>query len=341
MEYHRWRTRLDEAKDIFPETKKLPLATRLNIEANRLVECRNDGDLPEHSVLSEMERLAEEYLWLRVDGPYYNVHPRSVPYLSRCRLDKIPASFLEVPGGFDTVNIRFAEAHPDLTVDEGEYVRSILLAKPVCSRLGRQEFMALLEHGLRPKKLDEATESLVLHIDLGERGYCDEVPYIRDWVITIHLDPETTLEEDFARFEDAAPEQIAPGTRRREVVKNCLRLTATVGFMANTPEENFLEYDVLARDRQAFAEADDDRRKHLIARAHKRGKHGWNVGTKEMFLGEMPEWSAHPSHGQGREHTHAHIRSGHFHAVRCGEGKKNVKVKWFRPTVVRPDLAFV
>ena len=45
--------------------------------------------------------------------------------------------------------------------------------------------------------------------------------------------------------------------------------------------------------------------------------------------------------GEGRERTHAHIRSGHFHAVRCGEGRKNVKVKWFRPTVVRPDLPFV
>ena len=45
MEYHRWRTRLDEAKDIFPETRKLPLATRLSIEANRLAASSSDGDL--------------------------------------------------------------------------------------------------------------------------------------------------------------------------------------------------------------------------------------------------------------------------------------------------------
>jgi hypothetical protein len=43
MEYHRWRTRCDEAKDIFPETRTRPLATRVGIEAKRLMASCNDG----------------------------------------------------------------------------------------------------------------------------------------------------------------------------------------------------------------------------------------------------------------------------------------------------------
>jgi hypothetical protein len=59
-----------------------------------------------------------------------------------------------------------------------------------------------------------------------------------------------------------------------------------------------------------------------------------------MFLGEVPAWSSGSCAERRREHSHAHIRAGHFHAVRYGQGRRSVKVKWFRPTVVRPDLGF-
>ena len=73
------------------------------------------------------------------------------------------------------------------------------------------------------------------------------------------------------------------------MLRNCLRIIATVGFMANSPEGNFFQYDVLSKDRQRFAEADGETRNRLIDRARRRGKHGWNVGTNEMFLGENVE----------------------------------------------------
>jgi hypothetical protein len=159
-------------------------------------------------------------------------------------------------------------------------------------------------------------------------------------VIGVRLVPNRTLDQEFATFEGAAPDTIAPGTRRREVLENCLRLIATVGLIANNPEENLLQYDVLSKDRAAFAKADDERREQLIDRARRRGKFGWNVGTNELFVGEVPKWSGYKEGGSGRERTHAHIRSGHLHAVRCGPGRRNAKIKWFRRTVVRPDLPF-
>ncbi|NLS97667.1 MAG: hypothetical protein GXX96_36465 [Planctomycetaceae bacterium] len=333
--YQEWRTRFDEAGDLFPDTKRLPLSARLPMEVERLSQLERA-----EASKTEAERLCEEYLWLLANKPYYRVHPRIVPYLCRCRLDTIPSSYVEVPGGFHTVDIRFSQPHPDLTVEGDEYVRNILLAKPVMPRLSETERLSFLAEGRIPQGLNARTDSLCLHVDLGDQAHCGSIYYIRDWVFMIRLSPENSLEDAFEAVENVAATPIGPGSRRREVLKNCLRIVATIGFMANTPEGNFLQYDVLSKDRLKFEQGDDETKKRLIDRARRRGKHGWNVGTNEMFLGETPRWSGSGSGEHGRGHSHAHIRSGHLHAVRCGEGRKNVKIKWFRPTVVRPDLRF-
>jgi len=110
--------------------------------------------------------------------------------------------------------------------------------------------------------------------------------------------------------------------------------------MDDATDDGLLEYDVLSKDRQKFREADDERRNLLIDRARRKGKVGWNVGTTELLLGDMPRQKVNlPEHQRG-EHSHAHIRTGHLHAVRYGEGKRQVRIKWFRPAVVRPDLPF-
>ena len=40
----------------------------------------------------------------------------------------------------------------------------------------------------------------------------------------------------------------------------------------------------------------------------------------------------------GRTLHYQHWRAGHFHRVRHGEGPAKIRVKWFRPTLIRPDL---
>lgn len=112
------------------------------------------------------------------------------------------------------------------------------------------------------------------------------------------------------------------------------------GRGTNSPQDNLLQFDVLAKDRRTFEAADEEGQERLISRARRRGKHGWNVGTNEMFVPDVPQWSTSATGESGHSHSHAHIRTGHLHAVRCGPGRKDVKIKWFRPTVVRPDLPF-
>ena len=299
----------------------------------------NSGNMGKMEAEREMLRLGEEYLWLVAGQPYYNVHPKLVSHLCHCKLDKLPANYLEVPGGFASVLIRFAEPSPELRVQDDEYVRSILMSRSLLS-LPRDQFEDLLEHGQPPSGLDSVADKLTLRIDLGDRGECDGLSYIREWTVGLRLSPDRTLDQEFAAYEDTAPDAIAPGTRRRAVLENCLRLIATLGLIANRPEDDLLEYDVLGKDRAAFAVANEDRRQQLIDRARRRGKVGWNVGTNELFVGDVPHWSAQTG-GTGHGQSHAHIRTGHLHAVRCGPGRKDVMVKWFRPTVVRPDLPFI
>ena len=211
--YQEWRTRFDEAGDLFPDTRRQPISARFLIEVDRLA----NSQLPERNRFSEVERLSEEYLWLLADKPYYRVHPRIVPYLCRCRLDTIPSSYVEVPGGFDTVDIRFSQPHPELTVEGDEYVRNILLAKPVMPRLSETERLSFLAEGRVPQSLNARTDSLCLHIDLGDREHCGSMYYIRDWVFMIRLSQEKSLEDGFEEVENVAPEPL----RRAPAVVRC------------------------------------------------------------------------------------------------------------------------
>ncbi|MCC9602893.1 hypothetical protein LOC67_20275 [Stieleria sp. JC731] len=291
------------------------------------------------SAWRESIRLGEEYSWLLDGKPYYNIHPNLVSHLCRCNLSKIPASYLEVPGGFDTALIRLSGPCPEIVVDGEEYVRSILISHSIAD-VDDSELDALFTNGTPISNVAAKSNEINLRIDLGERGTCDGMAYIKDWLVHLPCQPDRNLDEEFSAFETAAPQQIAPGTRRREVLRNCVRMIATVGLIANSPQDNLLQFDVLAKDRQRFEAADEEVRQSLISRARRRGKHGWNVGTNEMFVPDLPKRTESSLNDERGQHSHAHIRTGHLHAVRCGPGRKDVKIKWFRPTVVRPDLPF-
>lgn len=120
-----------------------------------------------------------------------------------------------------------------------------------------------------------------------------------------------------------------------------MRYYVVTQFLADCPDENLIEYDILSKDRGEWINATPERKKQLIERARQKGKKGWNVGVSSRLLTNAPRLSKEREPGeQGRERTSAHIRTGHLHAVRCGKNKDNVKIMWFRPTVVRDDLPF-
>lgn len=123
------------------------------------------------------------------------------------------------------------------------------------------------------------------------------------------------------------------------VACNALRIAVTIGFLANS-NSDLVEYDVLAKFRNDFEKGTPERRAQIIEKSKKRGKNGYNVGNDLMFLGSRGFQNRPASELTGRELEYAHIRDGHPHAVRYGKGKELVKIMWFQPTVVRPDLPF-
>jgi hypothetical protein len=128
-----------------------------------------------------------------------------------------------------------------------------------------------------------------------------------------------------------------------ERLVNLFKVIISAGFLANTPEERLVVPDVLARDKDNYTEAvkrgDQAKIEEILTRARNRDKIGYNVGTNEMFIGETNPIKTDRT-VTGKELEYSHIRGGHPHAVRYGEGKKQVKIKWYRPMRIREDLPF-
>lgn len=64
---------------------------------------------------------------------------------------------------------------------------------------------------------------------------------------------------------------------------------------------------------------------------------GWKIGS-EIDLPRPIRESGESREGGGQELTSAHWRSGHMRMQACGEGLKDRKLIFVRPTLVRPDL---
>lgn len=321
MDFKCWTVFMDEIARVFPDDRKLPLEERVATTRDRI---RYDWFAHPEQKRKDQFRVTAEHAWLKSRKPFYNVHPQLVPQLCQTNLDKIPASFIEIPGHFGAVNLRFAAPHSELNGAFGA-----LFAKD--------------------------DDGFILVADTGHRNRVDDLKWTICVTLPLRFHGEETIPEAYERIVkdleqkrkvSADPE--APLTHflaenLRDWYLNMFRLVATVGFLANCDDE-ILQRDVLSRDRRAFAEAlandDVEQGDRIAQRAVRRGKIGWNAGTNEMFAGEYPAAKSQGAGGQGGEHKWAHIRSGHPHAVRYGPGRTKVKIKWFRPTVVRPDLPF-
>ncbi len=333
MDFYKWHTTLDEAVKCDPTIKRFSRDVRLR-EYITFLSRENTKDSER-----EKTKLVQECLWERGGKPYYNIHPQAASHLCKARMENISASMLEVPADFPAVNIRLAEEHPDLSIEPGKlFIQSILFAWGVWAFMAEKTFPDVLM-AKNPQHIPRDRQ-LTLLIDTGERN---SEAGTRHWGLFVSTDNENTLEAEFLNtiqlMETHDFERACPGTRLHEVLLNCLRLVATVGFMANCTDEEFLEYEVIAKHRAKFGDADDATKKKLIDKARRRGKVGWNIGTNKMFIGSPPA-NASPGPKGKYELQSAHIRTGHLHAVRYGPGKKKVRIQWFRPTVVRPDLGF-
>ena len=283
-------------------------------------------------------RLEKEITWGRQGKPYYKVHPKLVEQLCTTNLAKVPARFIEVPEPYGAVAIRLAEDHPLLTIQDGAVgipagsaVKSILLTRG-SSRLTENDpdWAGYKESAICFINLDYYTREIFT----GQEH--QKFIFMPIW----YKDDNESTVAALDNFLSQTKISDKVGPEAFEVFHNCLALAVTIGFLANSTDA-LIEPDVLNKLKNKYQEADEGRRKELVAKSHRRGKIGYNVGNDMMFLGDVPGRLSEPrGDGESRELHYRHIRGGHPHAVRYGPKKEKVKIMWFRPTEVRPDLPF-
>ena len=327
-QFNPWQTFLDESGHLSPTERKLSLPVRFEMEQERLMRYPFKH---ESSRYERMKRLIVEIEWMRVGCPYYNIHPNLVGKLSKCTLDKIPVEQIELPGSYPAINVRFAEKHPDL-----QMWGALVGIHPPGSPL------------IYDPSTPDAAFEISVFTDFGERQKIAPDGFTANLSVslTIGVKPGETVSELFGRLRKQEVPSDHPLAKIDvfQCVYNFFRLAVVMGFLVNADEERLCQHDVLSKDLRAYEDAlshnDTDREKVIVERAIRRGKLGWNVGTNEMFMGEVPISSPSHSCTGERELKWSHLRTGHPHAVRFGEGKRMVKIKWFRPTRVRSDLPF-
>lgn len=374
MEYYPWQTMIDEYRWAHKHDKKH--VRNLTDEQIQIIEMNNILTSPfrdQSNRWRRMIRLQGESVWMAAGRPYYNIHPQMVRSLCKTNLDKIPAEFIEVPSNLPSMVFRFAEEIPvryadntGYTVMEEKsigdrpiYCRSVLFGKVKnenpdvvaervrntmsVSNLSTQSVDKIIERTYGEHK--DISDFLILCIDEGfrlkdrgiERTLCN--------TIMICCKPGQSISESIkTTVENASVKEQYMMVSMGDRLTNLLKVIISSGFLANCPEDGLVVPDVLSADRQSFREAqkrgDETSMNTIAERAKRRGKFGYNIGTNEMFAGESELSTTEKSVGEGRELSYSHIRTGHPHAVRYGQGKNKVKIKWFRPTRIRPDLPF-
>lgn len=351
MEYHSWLSLIDEARRVHgKDYSRLPLKEQFLKEAEALLKFPFKNP---QTRIKRLIRLCMEYDWIKFGRPYYNVHPMMVKKLILTNLDKIPAKFIEVPENLPAICIRFTDNIQIRILDsnQGMHVRAApdikeslvgcrcalfgrynldhekMLHKLLPECVGEDQFMLIVDEGCRCiSKDDHKTHRMLCNlINFGVRGE-ETIPQ--------------AMERAYTEL-DGSMDQVLLMTMK-DRLENLFRIIITIGFLADDPC-GIITPDLLNKDQRAYEQAlargDTAKISSLHSKAKRRHKFGWNVGTSEIFAESRPVASPRGT-GTGRELQWSHIRGGHPHAVRHGVGKKQIKIKWFRPTRVKPGLPF-
>jgi hypothetical protein len=234
-------------------------------------------------------QLHVEREWEQAHRPYYSVWPSIVPMLTRLKLD-LDSNLIHLP--LPALCVRFPKEKNPLTFDwQGT------------------------ETPIRCMLMGEINEGrgLSILIDVGEM-----MGDSREFGIPIYTyrnfrrEPGLTVEE--ALRELGINELAELGVQiPLELVTDCVRLCCSLCLLEDDP--SVIEPDVLSKDRGKFEQSGDEK---YIAKAHRRGKVGWNVGR--------------------RIEVAPHYRRPHMTLVWTGRGRAVPRVVPRRGSVVHREL---
>lgn len=300
-------------------------------------------------VVLQASILYEDLLQAEANWPYYKVWPDYLDMFRKTRLDNIPATELKFPFNAWTVLLpttyeltllhRRAAAFTLCFTDK--YDRARLTAKAYDEAIDATD----ADRGIQRQ----------LHFSLdtiGADGQRDRSTVVMMLDNQLARNPTMSVEEcitlavnDFNRNSvHVKPLNGDPDiVTWNDSLAVAMRIMLSVAFIA-TGEYRFVHRDVLAADLAKFtaATAANDREtiKRLGDKAdRRRGETGHTIGKFHAI--DLLTMRTEPVDGETdeqRELRYQHLRSGHFHAYWCGPGRKEKKVKFLVPVVVRPDL---
>jgi hypothetical protein len=264
-------------------------------------------------VKATTSQILAEMMWEDTERPYYSIHPNLVTKLCQVDFSKVPSSLIAMPEPYDVVCIRLNQQNELLTIEDGKYyLRSMLVWRRHKGDRVRKGF----------NKFDIDDDVLICWIDFGEtQADVANHPGPLYTYKCFPINDGQMIQDAFNEF-PKAPDADLGVSVPEEFTMNCIKLFISVGFLAAS-ETSLLAFDILNRDAHKWLAATKDARKLMIARAKKRGKNGWMLGTDEMF--------------SSRELNYSHIRAGHPHLYWHGKGKKKIKMRFVAPTTVRKD----
>jgi len=260
--------------------------------------------------------------WESAKKPYYKIWPGVFDTFIKTRLD-IKAELLRFP--HDVYAILLPKT------DEP------LLSFDVNDGLSVVESIIVSGFDLR----DDGMVGITFKVIYRTEGYEFPGSFIRLVKMSINDTIEQGIEiQDFHGLTRDGRPHIIPG----EIMDACVRLIVATTFLA-TGSHKVLEYDVLSKHLNAYREIREEnaaKRKEYEDKAKAKGKFGWNIGSGRGDRGlKLPNGTSYAKackEAGGREHLYQHVRGGHWHTVRYGEGRKDVKIVWFEETTVRKDL---
>jgi len=288
---------------------------------------RNErGGVPFCHLATAINQFNSELDWYRGKQPYYKVYPDYVELFMKTKLH-VPTKFLRLP--FSSILIRFpkentypnASGHPVRTILASEYNSELLIGDPVPGEKRRMQIWI----DIGEKESDFGKFDLSKTLDGPVYSFCHLI--MKD-------DENDTIEDAFYR--------LPPGYKfesgiliTEKFMEYCLRIVSAVAFLA-TGADQLIQPDILTKDQSKYEEASPERKKQLVEKSLKRGKHGFTVG-KESVIGK--HWLSHSKNiGTGKALKYSHLRSGHFHVVRYGPGKRLSRVDFFQQIRVKPEL---
>jgi len=196
-------------------------------------------------------------------------------------------------------------------------------------------------------------------VDASKRGDTD-----RDWSFVVAYFDHV---EDFDLRDDAGTYFIADiPIRANELLEDSLSQTRLI---ADCPDPDLVRrlvrvcvgvcffgmdaHELILPDlqRQVIDHYQSERRQptqheaeKALARAKKFGLFGWKVGSEVDLPRPRKAYQDRPACEQGededdaRELTASHVRRGHLRLQGCGPGRKEERVVFVRPSIIRPDL---